>query len=370
MHRNKTSIFRCIDVFSISLVDMVVYKIYWGLETIKEQSFGKRLLRKMSNLNKSTSDKLHIIDRKTFECIQNQQNTANVEPFRKIRNSKFRKKNPAEGGHGASFNLMQFLTKTPKQKQKAKKLKRHAVCKFGRHTDKARKKRGKTREGGKRKKLSRLKKAIFRCRKRKSQRESSVEQSAELLKETADKISALTIDSKDEKNNTKRITPKHNQGIVKTLHSRRFRSYCDNCTTPMLAELTEELLRELDRFQKRALSQNAIKAHAHRRFVVGIRETQSYLLVNKVKLIIIAPDCEICEGEDGLDAKISNIKSQCQQQSIPYLFALRRRQLAYALFKKAPISCVAILDYDGAREVFSKLLAALVKARQSYEDLT
>lgn len=74
-------------------------------------------------------------------------------------------------------------------------------------------------------------------------------------------------------------------------------SYCDNCTTSLLSELTEQLLRELDRFQKRAVAQNAIKAHAHRRFVVGLREANNFLLVNKVKLIIIAPDCETCDGE-------------------------------------------------------------------------
>lgn len=73
---------------------------------------------------------------------------------------------------------------------------------------------------------------------------------------------------------------------------------------------------------------------------------------------------------DGLDENICNIKKQCQQQNVPYLFSLRRRQLAYTLFKKAPIGCVAVLDFDGAREIYLKLLQELDIARKSYEDLT
>lgn len=64
-----------------------------------------------------------------------------------------------------------------------------------------------------------------------------------------------------------------------------------------MKKLCEELLRELNRFQRRAYAQNEIKARAHRRFVVGFREVQNYLRINKVKLVIIATDCEHNEGE-------------------------------------------------------------------------
>lgn len=71
-------------------------------------------------------------------------------------------------------------------------------------------------------------------------------------------------------------------------------SYCDNCTTPRLKDLTTQLLNDLDRFQKRAYAHNEIKARAHPRLVVGFRESLSRLRINKVKLLILAPDCEIC----------------------------------------------------------------------------
>lgn len=69
--------------------------------------------------------------------------------------------------------------------------------------------------------------------------------------------------------------------------------YCDNTTSTKLKELTDKLLRDLNRFQIRAFTQNEIKARAHRRFIVGFREVKNLIQIdNKVKLVIIAPDCE------------------------------------------------------------------------------
>ncbi|XP_004525219.1 selenocysteine insertion sequence-binding protein 2-like [Ceratitis capitata] len=307
----------------------------------------------------STSEKLHVIDRKTFDDIkQQQQKGGSEDPFQKIKNAKFRKKSTLKDG-GATFNLLHFLTKTSKQKKQVNNVNRNIACKFRSRANNSWKKRGKTKEGGKRKKYTKLKKAILRYRQQKKRPQSKYEETSTLTQQAG----KLSENEHNEISESKQET-------VKNIHSRRFRSYCDNCTTPILAQLTEQLLRELDRFQKRALTLNAIKAHAHRRFVVGFREAKNFLLINKVKLIIIATDCEKSGEEDGLDTAIHNMKKQCQQLNIPYLFALRRRQLAYALFKKAPIGCVAVLDYDGAREIFLNLLENLEKAKKSYEELS
>lgn len=77
-------------------------------------------------------------------------------------------------------------------------------------------------------------------------------------------------------------------------------SYCDNCTTKRLKELTTQLLNDLERFQKRAYANNEIKARAHPRLVVGFREAMSRMRINKVKLLLLAPDCESCSGEGEL----------------------------------------------------------------------
>ncbi|EDX09679.1 selenocysteine insertion sequence-binding protein 2 [Drosophila simulans] len=157
---------------------------------------------------------------------------------------------------------------------------------------------------------------------------------------------------------------------VHAIHSRRFRSYCDNCTRPRLKELTSQLLRDLHRFQKRAFAKNEIKARAHPRLVLGVREALARLRINKVKLLLLATDCEICPGESGLDATIEGLKFQCQQQKVPYCFPLLRRELSYALQKRAQISCVAILDFDGANATYADLLNEIEDARAEYKRRT
>lgn len=70
-----------------------------------------------------------------------------------------------------------------------------------------------------------------------------------------------------------------------------------------------------------------------------------------------------------LDDIIENIKTICKDQQIPVVFAFRRRELAYFLYKKASISCIGILDYDGARDVFAQVIEALKNAHEMYESL-
>lgn len=74
--------------------------------------------------------------------------------------------------------------------------------------------------------------------------------------------------------------------------SRKFRTYCNNLISPELCDATECLLRDIFRFQDRAYNKNEIKARAHRRFVVGFKETQRQLEIDKLKLLVIAPDLE------------------------------------------------------------------------------
>lgn len=57
----------------------------------------------------------------------------------------------------------------------------------------------------------------------------------------------------------------------------------------------------------------------------------------------------------------------CKDQQIPVAFALQRRQMAYALYKKALIGCVGIINYDGSQVLFSQLLAALKEAQNAYQ---
>ncbi|XP_075164254.1 SECIS-binding protein 2 isoform X2 [Haematobia irritans] len=281
------------------------------------------------------SDKCKVIDHLTFEQMQQSCKADVAKPIPIIRNAKYKRMNATS----SSFNILQFVRKGQAKKQKHKVTKR--IIDSSKFTSKRR--GGKQRENGRKSKATRLKKSILRYRQ---------------MKRNQEKLQA------DQSNES--VEPIAQKNLV---HSSRFREYCDNCTTPSLKEYTERLLRDLNRFQRRAYAQNQIKARAHRRFVIGFREVQNFLCINKVKLVIIATDCERCEGEVSLDETISKIKVVCHDNKVPLCFAFQRRQLAYFLYKKASVSCIGILDYDGARDIFQQLISALEDAREKYQRL-
>ncbi|TMW47098.1 hypothetical protein DOY81_007811 [Sarcophaga bullata] len=297
------------------------------------------------------SDKFNVIDHATFERMQQSSSrkvaTSSVQ---RIRNSKYKRISAAD-----NFNLLQFV-KTSKPRRGTGLVKKDKICKrIVDKLDKIKTKKGKKRENGKLKKPTRLKKSILQYRQKK--REQAI--LAQEINCSIAKLEELKVSEESE----------NQKLLVASIYSRKFRSYCNCCKTPEVKEHCEKLVRELNFFQRRAYAQNAIKARAHTRFVVGFRQAQNYLRINKVKLVIIATDCEYNEGDVTLDETIERIKTSCNDQQIPIVFAFQRRELAYILYKKASISCIALLDYDGARETFSKLLDALKDAQKKYESL-
>lgn len=58
----------------------------------------------------------------------------------------------------------------------------------------------------------------------------------------------------------------------------------------------------------------------------------------------------------GISETIDEMKMKCKKYQIPYVFSLKRRQLGYVLFKKVPVSCVGVLNYQGSEENSQKLL--------------
>ncbi|KAM7355450.1 SECIS-binding protein 2 [Cochliomyia hominivorax] len=308
------------------------------------------------------SDKFKVIDSATFAKLQesSSSNATGTKTIPKIRNSKYKRMNASN-----TFDLLQFVNKA-KQRGKLKtddgfKVKQKVHRKRIVDTKiAAPKKKGKRREDG-RKKPTRLKRSILQYRQKKREQATLSKE----LKESIDKFMKLEL--KDEVNNN--VGSKKEE--KKSIHSNSFRDYCNCCTTPDLRKHCEKLIRELNHFQRRAYAQNQIKARAHKRFVVGFRQVQSYLNINKLKLVIIATDCEHNEGDVSLDEIIGNIKCKCNDQQIPVVFAFKRREMAYFLYKKGTIiSCIGILDYDGARETFSYTIEALKNAQDMYESLT
>lgn len=318
------------------------------------------------------SGKLNIIDRNTYQNLKHEHGDAVP---RVLRSAKYKNKHKKE----QQSTLFDFLV-VPRKKQKHTNRKKRPHLLIARNSITFQPKRkGKTRLHPKHR-VTRLKRIIRRFRQLKlSSAEDRNElepvdqtcectlqdpQSKQLSTKIENSLSVQAPGLKEEQTGNPMPIPAHH------IHSRRFRSYCDNCTTKRLKELTTLLLNDLDRFQKRAYSNNEIKARAHPRLVVGFREALSRLRINKVKLLLLAPDCEACSEEGGLDDTIEELKLVCQQQQVPYCFSLMRRELAYALHKRAQISCVAILDYDGANDTYKQLIHELNEARVLYKDLT
>ncbi|XP_017129594.1 selenocysteine insertion sequence-binding protein 2 [Drosophila elegans] len=312
------------------------------------------------------SDKINLIDQCTYQKISKNDDKS-TETRNTPRSSKYKNKHRKPEQQAS---LLDFVVKRPTQRQiKARKTRKPHLI-ITRSIYIATKSKGKTRLDPKIK-VTKLKKSVrsYRTLKR-ADREVAEKETDELVAGCPEiHEDAIPVEQHVQKLTLNEPAPKNSPQAKEThsIHSRRFRSYCDNCTRPRLKELTIQLLKDLDRFQKRAFAKNEIKARAHPRLVLGFREALARLRINKVKLLLLATDCEICPGESGLDETIEGLKFQCQQQKVTYCFPLVRRELAYALQKRGQISCVAILDFDGANAIYADLLKEVEDARAEYK---
>lgn len=106
-----------------------------------------------------------------------------------------------------------------------------------------------------------------------------------------------------------------------------------------------------------------VKAKANKRYVVGFKEVKKFLIVKRLKLLIIAPDLERNEEVDRL---VEETKSLADQNNIPYVFSIKRRHIGYLLLKKVPVSLVGIFDYQGTTDNVNELLKHVQTERNNY----
>jgi selenocysteine insertion sequence-binding protein 2 len=260
-----------------------------------------------------------------------------------------------------SYNLADFVVIKKKDK-KTKKLS------FKKLTKVKEPKRGKIR----RKEKTTLKKRILKAREEKKLK----------AQQLIDEIEKLNIDDEEKiqqetekeqkvepvKNDEQQINDdsKSNVEIKENLikHSNNFREFCDHFLNPKIKELSIAAIKDLFRFQENKFQQNPIKAKANRRYVVGFKEVKKFLVVEKLKLIFIAPDLERNEEVDKL---VDEIKALAIQHKSFYLFALPRRKLGYLLLKKVPVSVVGIFDYQGTTENVTELIKLVEIERLNYK---
>lgn len=110
-----------------------------------------------------------------------------------------------------------------------------------------------------------------------------------------------------------------------------------------------------------------VKAKANKRYVVGFKEVKKFLVVKRLKLVIIAPDLE---RNSEVDRVVEEIKALANEHNIPYVFSIKRRHIGYLLLKKVPVSCLGIFDYQGTTENVTELLKHVQQERISYRNKT
>lgn len=146
-------------------------------------------------------------------------------------------------------------------------------------------------------------------------------------------------------------------------HSNSFREYCDHFITQEIRNLSITIIKDLLKFQENKFKQNPIKAKAHRRYVVGFQEVKKFLVVEKLKIIFIAPDLE---RNVEVDKLVDDIKALATENKSLLIFSIPRRKLGYLLLKKVPVSVVGVFDFQGTTENVNSLISLVEHERLNY----
>ncbi len=160
--------------------------------------------------------------------------------------------------------------------------------------------------------------------------------------------------------------------IKQQMHDAGFREYCSQLIDRQLDELCIQLLITLKRFQDRKKQQfqsNPERARGKRRFVHGIREVTKHLRLQRLKCVLIAPDCQSIHSEGGLNDALEQIINLCKEQNIPYIFTLNRQKLGRCLNKISRISTIGIFDYSGADQIYKQIVDITNENQRAYKQI-
>ncbi|XP_063782108.1 selenocysteine insertion sequence-binding protein 2-like [Pseudophryne corroboree] len=163
-------------------------------------------------------------------------------------------------------------------------------------------------------------------------------------------------------------SPMASSAITK-IHSKRFREYCNQVLSKEIDECVTVLLQELVSFQEQEYTKDSTKAKLKRRLVMGLREVTKHMKLNKIKCVIISPNCEKIQSKGGLDEALYNVIAMAREQEIPFVFALGRKALGRCVNKLVPVSVVGIFSYSGAESLFNNLVSLTEEARKAYKDM-
>ncbi|CAG2170583.1 unnamed protein product, partial [Oppiella nova] len=288
--------------------------------------------------------------------VRSSASTSGANDKKVIRNKKSSTDWKSTSGKPSVLTLQQFITeklkiddKSPKPSQKTssthpKKVQTHETPHNTLDSSAPTRKRGKERENPKAKKPTTLKRIINK------ERDGLVETQDSSLRSCDGSHDLETINKK-------------------LLHTKAYREYCCQRLTQSIDQLVVNLLSDLVLFQDRMFSKDPIKAKTRKRLTFGFNEVTKYANINKIKLLVIAPDIEKIESRGGLDDSLSALISITQNNGIPIVFALNRYKLGRICKKKGYVSCVGVLNYDGSQDNFKQLLSLCETERNEYNSV-
>lgn len=160
--------------------------------------------------------------------------------------------------------------------------------------------------------------------------------------------------------------------LKQQIHDGTFREYCTQLIDRQLDEVCVQLLLTLKRFQDRKKQQfqsNPERARRKRRFVHGIREVTKHLRSQRLKCVLIAPDCQSIQSEGGLNDAIEHIIRLCREQDLPFVFTLSRQKLGRCLNKVSRVSAIGIFDYSGAEQVYKQMIELTFENQRAYKQI-
>lgn len=82
-----------------------------------------------------------------------------------------------------------------------------------------------------------------------------------------------------------------------------YNRYCNQVLSKEIDECVTLLLQELVSFQERIYQKDPMRAKARRRLVMGLREVTKHMKLNKIKCVIISPNCEKIQSKGIINKK-------------------------------------------------------------------
>ncbi|XP_022908180.2 selenocysteine insertion sequence-binding protein 2-like [Onthophagus taurus] len=137
-----------------------------------------------------------------------------------------------------------------------------------------------------------------------------------------------------------------------------------NIITDELNNAVEIYIKKLVHLQDKAYFKSSDKIKFKKRYICGFHELKKKLIVGKIKFFIFAINIRTYAPIYSL---ICDISSFAKENSIQFVFALKRSKLGSLCHINRPVSCLGVLNHDGAEEEFKNVIENICQS--SSEDV-